>query len=120
MKIIRYAGAAIALMLCTHVLQAQQPDSSKSKGMMKDHGMRHMTAAMDSMDARLDPLVVRMNQATGTAKVDAMAQVINELVAERKMMHVHMRQLMRSHAGTSMGAMMDEQPKPGRPAESSQ
>jgi hypothetical protein len=37
-----------------------------------------------------------MNRATGNRKVTAMADVINELVAQRKVMHDHMRQMMES------------------------
>jgi hypothetical protein len=66
--------------------------------MMMKQGMRHMTA-MDSMNARLDTLVGRMNRTKGNAKVTAMAHVINELVAQRKAMQEHMRQMMRSRSG---------------------
>ncbi len=40
----------------------------------------------DSADARLDSLVAAMNAAKGDRKVKAMADVINELVAQRKTM----------------------------------
>lgn len=53
---------------------------------------------MDSMNARLDTLVGRMNRSTGNAKVGAMAQVISELVSQRRAMQTHMHQMMmRSH-----------------------
>jgi hypothetical protein len=42
------------------------------------------------MDARLDDLVKRMNAATGSKKPDAVAAVINELVAQRKQMREQM------------------------------
>jgi hypothetical protein len=54
---------------------------------------------MDSLNARLDTLVSRMNRATGDRKLTAMADVINELVAQRKVMHEHMRQMMESRKG---------------------
>ncbi|MBP1636463.1 MAG: hypothetical protein H6Q10_3037 [Acidobacteria bacterium] len=41
---------------------------------------------MKAMDARLDALVQQMNGATGQAKVDATAAVVNELVTQRKAM----------------------------------
>jgi hypothetical protein len=51
---------------------------------------------LDSMNARLDTLVSRMNRASGSQKVSAMAAVINELVAQRKAMHENMTELMQS------------------------
>ena len=57
-------------------------------------GNPSMMAAMDSLDHRLDSLVDRMNRAGGNQKVAAMAAVINELVAQRKLMRSHMRQMM--------------------------
>jgi hypothetical protein len=53
-----------------------------------------MMKMMDSSEARLDQLVRAMNQATGPRRVQAMAEVINELVAQRKMMRAHMRGMM--------------------------
>jgi hypothetical protein len=47
-----------------------------------------------------------MNRATGNSKVRAMAAVINELVAQRKAMQGHMRQMMESRDG--MMPMMKE------------
>ena len=68
---------------------------------------------MDSLEARLDSLVGRMNRATGDQKVAAMAAVINELVAQRRVMREHMRQMM-----DSRGMMMQGERRPagGRPA----
>jgi hypothetical protein len=53
-----------------------------------------MVKMMEASDARLDQLVQTMNSATGQKKVDAMAAVINELIAQRKQMRGHMRQMM--------------------------
>jgi hypothetical protein len=59
------------------------------------HGDRTMMMKMmEASDARLDQLVQTMNTATGQKKVDAMAAVINELIAQRKQMRGHMRQMM--------------------------
>ena len=66
-------------------LQAQQPQGKPpGTGMM---------LAMDSLDHRLDSLVGRMNRTSGNQKISAMAAVINELVAQRKVMHSHMQQM---------------------------
>ena len=46
-----------------------------------------------------DAMVARMNRATGNAKVTHMAQVINEMVSQRKAMQARMRALMQSHSG---------------------
>jgi hypothetical protein len=67
--------------------------------------MQQHMRMMDSANARLDTLVQRMNRATGSAKVAAMAQVINELVAQRRAMQTHMREMMQSH-GRMMGGGM--------------
>jgi hypothetical protein len=72
---------------------------------MMQNMQQHMRM-MDSANARLDSLVERMNRSSGNAKVAAMAQVINELVAQRRTMQTHMRLMMRSHGGMMGGEMM--------------
>jgi hypothetical protein len=50
---------------------------------------RPMQARMEQMrenQRKLDELVEKMNAATGQAKVDAIAAVVNELVAQRRAM----------------------------------
>lgn len=66
-------------------IQAQQ-----SQGKPPGTGMM---LAMDSLDHRLDSLVGRMNRTSGNQKISAMAAVINELVAQRKVMHSHMQEM---------------------------
>ena len=58
---------------------------------------------MDSLNRRLDSLVGRMNRAAGNQKITAMAEVINELVAQRKAMQQHMRGMMDRHGMPMMG-----------------
>jgi predicted transcriptional regulator len=58
------------------------------ESMMAHH--KEMMAKMEAMDARLDELVKKMNAATGRKKPDAVAAVINELVAQRKQMREQM------------------------------
>jgi hypothetical protein len=94
MRIVRF-GAGLALVLSAHVVVAQQPTPPQPRDRMA--GKSEMAAQMqimDSLNARLDTLVSRMNKATGNSKVTAMAAVINELVAQRKVMQGHMRQMM--------------------------
>jgi hypothetical protein len=75
-------------------LFAQTPDGQKPAmmpdcaAMMQEHeGMQKQMAAMD---VKLQTLVDQMNKAKGPAKVDSMAAVINELVAQRAMMQKQM------------------------------
>ena len=56
------------------------------------------------LTSRLDSLVSRMNKATSQTKVAAMADVINELVAQRKAMWGRMGAMMESRHGM-MGNM---------------
>ena len=69
------------------------------------------TRMMDSLNHRLDSLVTRMNRAAGAGKVAAMADVINELVAQRKVMQERMRQMMEGRKGM-MRMMEDSAPVP--------
>ena len=98
-------GSLLAILVSGQELSAQQPkqmpQDSTHRGMTMGAEMRQQMRAMDSMNAHLDTLVLRMNRASGNAKVSAMAQVINEMVSQRRTMHAHMQQMMRSH-----GAMM--------------
>jgi hypothetical protein len=106
--------AAAALSLAPYA-RAQQPGDSMRR--RADTGMEHMRMMRDSTDARLDSLVRAMNSASGDRKVQAMANVINELVAERKMMHQHMREMMgrggmRRHPGMGDSGMMRRRSTP--------
>jgi hypothetical protein len=122
----KHPALLIALLLVAGSLtvapaaSAQQPrDSMRTR---TDSGMAHMRMMRDSTDARLDSLVRAMNSASGDRKVQAMAGVINELVAERKMMHQHMREMMgrggmRRHPGMGDSGMMRRRstPRPTAP-----
>ena len=83
-----------SLVVATGV-SAQQPgpQSDTSRAMRREMMMQRVQAA----DARLDKLVSEMNRASGAKKVEAMAAVINEMVAQRKQMRAHMREMMESH-----------------------
>ena len=77
--------------------QRQQPGADSVSRSMPGphHGDRAMMMKMmEASEARLDQLVQTMNGAAGQKKVDAMAAVITELVAQRKKMRGHMRQMM--------------------------
>jgi hypothetical protein len=51
-----------------------------------------MRARMQAHDARLDELVAVMNAAEGEAKLDAVAAVVNELVAQRRTRRDHLEE----------------------------
>ncbi len=53
-----------------------------------------MQTKMKAMDEQLDKLVADMNAARGSKKVDKMAAVIDELVAQRKEMRAQMQTMM--------------------------
>ena len=69
----------------TPAVHAQQPQGKGPE--------TRMMLMVDSLDRRLDSLVGRMNRASGNQKIAAMAAVINELVAQRKVMHRQMQQM---------------------------
>jgi hypothetical protein len=83
--------------------QAQTPGQAPSmQSMMKMH--EQTMAQMKASEAKLDALVKSMNAASGDAKVDAIAAVVNELVSQHKAMHAHMDQMHQQMMG--MGGMM--------------
>jgi len=49
-----------------------------------------MRTRMEERDKRLDELVATMNGAKGDAKIDAVAAVVAEMIAQRKEMRAHM------------------------------
>lgn len=76
--------------------------------MMKMH--EQMMSEMKATDAKLDALAKGMNTATGNAKVNAVAAVVNELVTQHKAMRAHMdgmgQQMMQMMMGGRGGMMM--------------
>lgn len=122
-------GLAGSFLLASGV-SAQEPGRQYSDtAAMRGHPMtgQMMMRMMDSADTRLDRMVSTMNKATGSRRMEAMAAVINELVAQRKMMRMHAMQMMMGYHGM-MGnrgsgrnmqnmrpASPDTSPKPARP-----
>jgi hypothetical protein len=82
---------------------APQPQQPSMQDMMKMH--EQMLAEMKAGEAKLDALVKEMNAATGDAKVNAVAAVVNELVREHRAMHGRMGQ-MHQHMMGMGGRMM--------------
>ncbi len=80
--------------------QEDSGDSSPRCDMMKKK-QEKMMAKCKAMDSKLDELAAAMNSATGQEKIEAMAALLNELVAQRKAMHSMMHTMM----GKKMGMM---------------
>ena len=85
------AALAVAGVLALSSAHAQQtsaptpyPIAPQSKGMM-DYD--RMIAEMNAADARLEELTVRMKSAQGDEKVEAMQDVVSELVTNQVYMH---------------------------------
>lgn len=71
-----------------------------------------MVAQMQAMEAQLDKKVAEMNESQGEAKVNAMAEVINQLIKERKAMLQMAGMSEQKNLGeenTGMGAPGDEE-----------
>ena len=102
MKLARTVSVLLFSSFAAVTLSAQQPPApppgTEKPGMMGDKKMdesmmahhKEMMAKMEAMDSRLDDLVTKMNAAKGSRKADAVAAVVNELVAQRKQMREHM------------------------------
>lgn len=114
-------GAAVALALGAGIVFATpsqaadpaegQPAPKAGQGPMMrgpHHPMHEeMWQQMRAHDAKLDELVDVMNKATGQARVDAIAAVVNELVAQRRSMRAHhdqMRKKARENTGSEGAA----------------
>lgn len=76
------------------------PMMESCKAMMADKE-KHM-AHMKAMDAKLDGLVAKMDNANGMAKMSATSDVLKELVAQRKSMN----SMMEAKHAKMMGHMM--------------
>ncbi len=133
MKVSRTIPVLLVSLVGAVTLRAQQPTSPPpaaqkmemqgKPGMMdgkmsEDAMMAHhkeMMAKMAAADARLDELVKTMNAATGSKKTNAVAAVINELVAQRKQMRADMMAMqpemmmhMMAHMEAGMAKGMEE------------
>ena len=99
----RGAHMSIGKVLCCVVVVgfvlggALQAHSAQPRNQMAGRGQMGMMAERQKMMAdmvteqkKLDELVTKMNAASGQAKVDQMAAVITELVAQRKAMQSRM------------------------------
>jgi len=82
--------------------------AAKCQAMMAGH--EKMMAEMKAADQRLDDLAGKMNAASGMAKADATAAVVNEMVTQRRTMRDGMMKMqsgMMAHMMEHMQAGMD-------------
>lgn len=84
------AGTTSAQMTAPPAHQPPMPQQNMDCQAM----MQQMHAGTAEMDQRLKTLVEAMNGARGSAKVDRMAAVVNELVAQRTQMRERMMTMM--------------------------
>ena len=71
-----------------HAQTAETPPARDRAAMMSN--CQSMMAGMKANQDKLDDLVAKMNAATGSLKVEQIAAVLTELVAQQKAMHAHM------------------------------
>jgi len=99
-----------------HAKAAQNKPAAHKHGMMDDHKMmaackmmmqshEHDMGAMKMMDSKLEGLVAKMNAASGPDKSEAVAAVVNELVAQRSAMRDHMSSMQTGMMQHMMGHM---------------
>ncbi|MBK5260288.1 MAG: hypothetical protein JJE51_11890 [Thermoanaerobaculia bacterium] len=97
--------AGVLLIAPSALAQHQHPAGTPSKKMSTakmppmdcESMMQEMHASAKVMDDRLKLLIDEMNNAGGSAKVDRMAAVINELVTQRTAMREGMMTMMMGH-----------------------
>jgi hypothetical protein len=103
---------AVLVMPCSLFAQQEKPQAPEAPAgtkaqtahghkMSADHMKKHeeMMSRMKEMNARLDEKVAAMDAAKGDQKVEAMAAVIKEMVAQRKDMQEHMMKMHEARKG---------------------
>ena len=96
-----FAALSLGTLLFVTTLFAQQPTTRPQypRGQAtapQTSGMdpAKMMAEMQAADMRLQMLTDRMNSANGDAKVQAMGDVVNQLVTNELQMHQHFMKMM--------------------------
>jgi hypothetical protein len=85
------AGLVVSVTLIGAVQAQSSQAPSKDSGPMgmMAHGQKMMAGSKAGQE-KLDELVVQMNAATGQLRVERIAAVLTELVAQQKAMRAHM------------------------------
>ena len=116
MRKLNWLAPLLVLGSAATIMMAQEQPAPRPHGMMGQAIMdSEMMARMDSMDARLDRLVAKMNAATGSGKTTAIVNVVGELVEQHKAARRHMVQRMQvmMRPGGMMEMMGDGMPGMG-------
>ena len=89
-----------ALAIAGGTARMQEPPKAHDHGeqTMPMPPMHGMPLPMMASDDKLDKLVAEMNAAKVTDRLDKVVAVLNQLVAERKAMHEHMKGMMKGEA----------------------
>jgi hypothetical protein len=100
-------AAATASVRAQQLAGSDQGDAGAAKGcaMMAQHD--ETMAAMAAGDQKLTALVARMHSANGHDKLDAIAEVVSEIVAQRTLMtkmQSGMKEQMKAHRSAKHGA----------------
>lgn len=85
---------------------ATKQDEAATSGQNMMAMRQKMMVAQKESDARLQPLIDKMNAATGSAKVDVMAAVVTELVRQHAVDGQSMNQMSQMMMPNMMGMMM--------------
>lgn len=93
---------------------AAEQDRMRTHMAERDRLQSQAMAHADSADARLERLTAEMNAASGSRKMDAMAALLNEMVAQHRAMRQMRKQMgaMTGGAGMGPGMMRRQQPAP--------
>jgi hypothetical protein len=89
--------------------QAQEKPPTHDRAAMMAN-CQAMMAGMKANQDKLDDLIAKMNAATGQLKIDQMAAVLTELVANQKAMRAHM---MSMHEPAAPANAPRQQPETG-------
>lgn len=85
---------------------AKQDQAAAAAGQNMMAMRQKMMVDQKEADARLQPLIDKMTGATGSAKIDAMAAVVTELVRQRTTDRQSMNQMSQMMMPNMMGMMM--------------
>jgi len=100
--------AGLTTVAAVHAQTQEKPPTHDRAAMMAN--CQTMTAGMTTDQNKLDDLIAKMNAATGQLKIDQMAALLTELVANQKAMRAHMMSMHQSAAPTNQ---LEQQPEAG-------
>ncbi len=91
-RLLCVAGAVVLATGATAQAQSREtPPTHDRMAMMAK--CQTMMAGMTTEQSKIDDLIAKMNAATGQSKIEQMAAVLTELVAQQKAMHGQMKRM---------------------------